>query len=156
MSAIKPFGESQYFEDFAPGDTFRSPPVSFTEAEIVEFAKRYDPQLFHTDPVAARATPFGGLIASGFQVLGEMFSAMVRAGFLRGGGIGAPGLDEVRWHKPVRPGDTLVMDATVIETKPSSTRRDRGYATLAFAAKNQRGETVMSYRCVEILKRRGA
>jgi acyl dehydratase len=156
MGAIKPFGDTQYFEDFAVGDRFRSPPVGFSEAGIVEFAKCYDPQPFHTDPEAAKATPFGGLIASGFQVLGEMFSAMVRAGFLRGGGIGAPGLDEVRWHKPVRPGDTLTMEATVVLTKPSSTRADRGYATLAFAAQNQRGETVMSYRCVEILKRRGA
>ena len=152
----KTLGGEQYFEDFALGDVFRAKPVSVSEAEIVEFARRYDPQSFHTDKAAAAKSQFGGLIASGIQVMAVSFATMIEAGFLKGGGMGSPGLDEVRWHKPVRPGDTIVMQARVTEIKPSATRADRGYVTLVFEVFNQKRERVMSYSCVEIIRRRAA
>ena len=156
LPPAKPIDGEQYFEDFALGDVFRAKPVSVSEAEIVEFARRYDPQPFHTDKAAATNSQFGGLIASGLQVMAVSFASMIEAGFLRGGGMGSPGLDEVRWHKPMRPNDEIVMQARVIEIKASTTRADRGYVTLVFEAFNRKRERVMSYSCVEIVKRRGA
>jgi acyl dehydratase len=156
LPPAKPIAGEQYFEDFALGDVFRAKPVSVSEAEIVEFARRYDPQPFHTDKAAAAKSQFGGLIASGMQVMAVSFATLIEAGFLRGGGMGSPGLDEVRWHKPMRPGDTIVMQARVIEIKPSTTRADRGYVTLVFEVFNQKRERLMSYNCVEIVKRRSA
>jgi acyl dehydratase len=156
LPPAKPIAGEQYFEDFALGDVFRAKPVSVSEAEIVEFARRYDPQPFHTDKAAAEKSQFGGLIASGLQVMAVSFATIIEAGFLKGGGMGSPGLDAVRWWKPVRPGDTIVMQARVIEIKTSATRADRGYVTLTFEVFNQKRERVMSYDCVEILKRRAA
>lgn len=156
LPPAKPFGDDQYFEDFAPGDVFRARPVTLAEGEIVEFARRYDPQPFHTDKAAAARSQFGGLIASGIQVMAVSFATLIEAGFVRGGGMGSPGLDEVRWWKPVRPGDTIVMQARVTETKLSTTRADRGYVTLLFEVLNQKRERVMSYSCVEIVRRRTA
>ena len=152
----KSMGGEQYFEDFALGDVFRAKPVSVSEAEIVEFARRYDPQPFHTDKAAAAKSQFGGLIASGLQVMAVTFASMIEAGLLKGGGMGSPGLDEVRWWKPVRPDDTIVMQASVTGIKPSDTRADRGYVTLLFETFNQKRERVMSYSCIEIVKRRAA
>ena len=156
LPPAKPIAGEQYFEDFALGDVFRAKPVSVSEAEIVEFARRYDPQPFHTDKAAAAKSQFGGLIASGMQVMAVSFASMIEAGFLKGGGMGSPGLDEVRWWKPMRPGDAIVMQARVIEIKPSATRADRGYVTLVFEVFNQKRERVMSYNCIEIVKRRSA
>ena len=156
LPPAKPIAAEQYFEDFALGDVFRAKPVSVSEAEIVEFARRYDPQPFHTDKAAAARSQFGGLIASGMQVMAVSFASMIEAGFLKGGGMGSPGLDEVRWWKPTRPGDTIVMQARVTEIKSSATRADRGYVTVVFEAFNQKRERVMSYTCIEIVKRRAA
>ena len=154
LPAAKPMGGEQYFEDFALGDVYRAKPVSLTESEIIDFAKRYDPQPFHTDKAAAAKSQFGGVIASGLQVMAITFGSMVEAGFLKGGGMGSPGLDEVRWHKPTRPGDTLVMQGRVTEIRNSETRADRGYVVVIFEVFNQKRERVMSYSCVEIIKRR--
>lgn len=151
---VKPFGPSQYYEDFAPGDVFETPPVAFSEADIVAFARLYDPQPFHVDKDAAAKSQYRGLIASGMQVMALTFRALIDAGFVRGGGMGSPGLDEVRWHVPVRPGDRVVMRVTVLDCRASATRPDRGYVTVRFDAVNQKGETAMSYRCVEIVKKR--
>ncbi len=156
LPPAKAIGREQYFEDFALGDVFRAKPVSLSEDEIVDFARRYDPQPFHTDRAAAANSQFGGLIASGLQVMAATFASMIEAGFLRGGGMGSPGLDEVRWHKPTRPGDVIVMQARVTEIKSSASRADRGYVTVAFEVFNQKRERVMSYSCVEIVKRRAA
>jgi acyl dehydratase len=155
MGGLKPIEGEQYFEDFEIGDIFRAEPVAVSEADIVGFAKLYDPQVFHTDPEAAKASQYGGLIASGMQVMALGFRSMIDAGFLKGGGMGSPGLDTVRWHKPVRPGDTITMQATVKSIRESETRADRGYVTMLFETHNQKGECVMSYDCVEIMKRRG-
>lgn len=151
----KPIVGDQYYEDFEIGAVFRAAPFTLTEADIIEFANRYDPQEFHTDPEAARKSHFGGLIASGLQVMSLSFRSMIDAGFMAGGGMGSPGLDEVRWHRPARPGDMLCCQAEVLESRLSGTREDRGYVKLRFATFNQKNELVMSYYCLEILKRRG-
>ena len=154
MKETKQFSDGQHYEDFRPGDVYMASPVTFTEDGIIAFAQKYDPQPFHTDRAAAAESQYGGLIASGMQVMAECFAALINDGFLKGTGMGSPGLDEVRWQRPVRPGDSLRMRCSVLENRPSSTRDDRGYVTVLFEAVNQREEVAMSYRCVEIVKRR--
>lgn len=143
-----------HYEDFAVGDTFRTNGVTLTESQIIDFAVRYDPQRFHVDKEAAAHSTYGGIIASGWQVASLGFRMFTQANVLGAEAMGSPGLDKLRWHKPVRPGDTIRMEARVVETRPSSSRDDRGYVTFEFDTLNQKGEVVMSYTCVEILARR--
>ncbi len=152
----KGFGDGQYFEDFDVGDVFRVGPVALAEADIIEFGRQFDPQPFHIDPAAAAETIYGGIIASGWHTISATFRALIDAGFLRGGGMGSPGLTELRWIKPVRAGEGLAVTLTVVSSRPSRTRDDRGYVELDFAAINPAGETVMTYRVVEVVRRRGA
>lgn len=146
----------RYFEDFSVGDTFKSRSVTFTEASIIEFAFKYDPQRFHIDAEAAAESPFGGLIASGFQTLAQTFRMWLDEGVLAKCGIGAPGIDELRWLAPVRPGDTLHMTAEVAEIRPSSSKPDRGVVRFSYTAANQRGETVMTLSVAQLVLRRPA
>ena len=145
---------SHWFEDFEAGQRFVSQGVTFTEASIIEFATRYDPQRFHIDREAAARTHFGGLIASGFQTLGLAFRMFFQLGVLRDSGIGAPGIEDLRWTAPVRPGDTVYTEAEVIEVKPSRSKPDRGVVRLLYTARNQRGETVMTLTVPQIVARR--
>ncbi len=144
-----------YFEDFSVGESFRTQGVSLTEADIIDYAMRYDPQPFHTDRVAAGESIYGGIIASGWHVGGLAFRMFVQAGVIAGS-MGSPGMDEVRWHAPVRPGDTIYLTAEVTESRASSSRGDRGYVTMDYKVFNQRDENVMSWRGVQIIRRREA
>ncbi len=146
----------RFYEDFAVGDTYRSDAVTMTESDIIDFALRYDPQPFHVDKPAAERSHFGGLIASGWHVSALSFRMFAQAGILKGGAMGSPGLDKLRWLKPVRPDDTIHAFARVTEKRESSSRADRGYVTLNFEVRNQDDETVMSYTVVEIIGRRPA
>jgi acyl dehydratase len=144
----------RYFEDFKPGDRFESGTLPITEALIVEYARFYDPQPFHTDPEAARATVYGGLIASGLQTIGIAFKLFFETGVLSACSLGSPGLDEVRWKAPVRPGDTLRVVAAVLETRPSTSRPDRGIVRILYTTLNQRGETVATLIGNQLCRRR--
>ena len=106
-----------WFEDYNVGDAFESAPVTFTEPEIIDFGKRYDPQPFHIDPDAAKASPFAGLIASGTQILPLVWGAIMAPGFLNGRALGAPGI-ALEFKRPVRPGDTLVAISRVLRNAP--------------------------------------
>jgi len=143
-----------YFEDFSVGDRFVSQGVTFTESDIVNFALHYDPQSFHIDTRAAEASHFGGLIASGFHTLALSFRMFLQQGVLSACGMGSPGIDELRWLAPVRPGDTLHSEVEVLEVWDSTSKPDRGYMRLSFAAINQHAETVMTLICIQIVKRR--
>ena len=145
-----------YFEDFSIGQTFRTESVEVTADEIVEYAHRYDPQPFHLDPAAAEASIYGGLIASGFHIFSMAFGEVARTGIFEGGGQGSPGIFDVRWVRPARPGDTLHTDIEVLDTRPSRTRTDRGYVTMRFDTRNQREELVATYSSNQILLRREA
>ena len=144
----------RYFEDFKAGDTFATGGVTITESMILDFALVYDPQPFHIDVTAAKAGPFGGLIASGFQTLALGFRQVLDLGVLKGGSMGSPGLDELRWTRPVRPGDTLRVKGEVVETRPSSSKADRGTVRIRYAFVTQADETVLTMSCIHILKRR--
>jgi len=133
---------AMYFDDFKVGDRFESASMTITEELILEYARFYDPQPFHTDPEAARASIYGGLIASGLQTIGLTFKLFFETGVLSACSLGSPGLDEIRWKAPVRPGDTLRVAAEVLETRPSTSKPDRGIVRIQYTALNQRGETV--------------
>jgi acyl dehydratase len=143
-------------EDLTPGDKFVSPGVTLTEAEIIGFALKYDPQPFHLDTGAAEASIYGGLIASGFQVVSLCFRMFIQMGLFRTTSMGSPGIDELRWLAPVRPGDTLRTEVEVGEVKPSRSKPDRGIARLHYRAINQRGETVTSFVVNHLLRTRAA
>lgn len=144
-----------FFEDFAVGDRWRTGGFTFTEAAIVDFAFQYDPQPFHIDIEAANASMWEGLIASGFHTLAVCFRLVYQSGVLVANNVGGKGLDELRWHRPVRPGDTLSVEVEVIAARPSS-RPDRGNLHLRYRALNQRGETVMTAVLLHLVRRRAA
>ncbi len=145
---------TRFLDDLIVGDRFISGGLTLTEAEIIDFAFRYDPQSFHLDAVAAAESPYGGLIASGFQSLALCFRLFIQSGVLAGSSMGSPGIDELRWLAPVRPGDTLHSEVEVLEVRPSSSKPDRGIARLQYKALNQRGEAVLSFIVAHLLKRR--
>lgn len=144
-----------WFEDYRVGDEFAGEPVSLSEPEIIEFARRYDAQWFHVDPVAAKDSPYGGLIASGMQSFAAVWGGLIRAGFLNDRGLGGPGV-ELQWLKPVRPGDVLATVARVIETRASKSRPDRGFVAFEIRATNQAGELVMTFTLKEMVRTRTA
>jgi acyl dehydratase len=143
-----------YLDDFKPGDTFTTGKATISEQQIVEFAKQYDPQAFHIDPVAAKDTIFGGLIASGFQTLALGFRLIWDSGVLKASSMGSPGFDELRWLKPVRPGDTLTVAMEVKEVRPSQSKPDRGIMRASYRYQNQKGEDVLTFTSMHLLKRR--
>jgi acyl dehydratase len=136
--------QERWFEDYVVGETFEFGDYPITEEAIVEFASRYDPQPFHVDPVAASRSHFGGLVASGWMT-GAVLMRMMWDHFIsRVSALGSPGVDELRWLKPVRPGDRLHARVTVVETRRSQSKPDRGAVMLRQEALNQAGEVVMS------------
>jgi len=146
--------DTRFLDDLTPGQHFISPGLTLTEAEIIDFAWRYDPQPFHLDANAAAASSYGGLIASGFQSLAICFRLFIQSGVLAESSMGSPGIDELRWLAPVRPGDTLHSEIEVLEVRPSNSKPDRGIARLKYQAINQRGEAVLSFIVIHLLRRK--
>jgi acyl dehydratase len=134
----------RYFEDFEPGHVFELGSRTVTADEIVAFARDWDPQPFHTDEEAAAASVFGGLIASGWHTGAMWMRLYVDAVLLGAASMGSPGIEELRWLAPVRPGDTLYARLTVLEAKPSERRPDRGTIRSRAEMVNQDGVTVMA------------
>ncbi len=145
-----------YFEDFVVGLRRELGSRTLSADEIVGFAREYDPQPFHVDADAAARSPFGGLIASGWQTCGVAMRIMVEGYLLNSASMGSPGVDEVRWTKPVRPGDTLTVFSTVLEARVSRSKPDRGVIVSATEVVNQDGETVMTMRGMTMLATRPA
>jgi acyl dehydratase/catechol 2,3-dioxygenase-like lactoylglutathione lyase family enzyme len=143
-----------YLEDLSPGQVFRAGPVTVTAQEIMDYAARFDPQPFHTDPVAAAEHPlFRGLAASGWHTAGLTMRLVVRAiGHLAGGIVGAGG--ELQWPRPTRPGDTLSVEIEVLEVTPSRSRPDRGSAVVRITTLNQAGEAVQVFTPRMVVPRR--
>ena len=143
-----------YWEDFTPGRVFETQTRSLSEEDILRFAREYDPQAYHTDAEAARASPFGGLIASGWQTCSLTMRLMCDGYLLETSCVGSPGLEELRWLKPVRPGDTLRLQSTVLESTPSSKQPNRGTVLFRWDTLNQSGEVVLSMRGRQMFLRR--
>ena len=133
-----------YFEDLEAGQVVDLGSIEVTEEAILAFARQWDPQPFHVDPEAARDSVFGGLIASGWHT-GAMWMRLYVDSLLDGASsMGSPGIEELRWLAPVRPGDTLTGSLTVLETTPSERRPDRGTVRIRGEMTNQDGVVVMA------------
>jgi acyl dehydratase len=134
-----------YLEDFAVGQVFRSGSLRVTEADIKAFAQQFDPQPFHLDDAAAKATLFGGLAASGWHTAALTMRLLVDGGAPIAGGIIGAGTDELRWPRPVRPGDELRAESEVLEIRPSRSRPTQGMVKMRTTTLNQNGEPVQIF-----------
>ncbi len=143
-----------WFEDFEVGQTFRTGGATLTESQILDFAWQWDPQPFHIDRLAAERGPYGGLIASGFQTLVVAFRLIHAERIINAASLGAPGMDELRWLRPVRPGDTLHVVGEVVAVRPSQSMPDRGFVTIRYTVYNQKDEPVMRFTTPHMLRRR--
>ncbi|MCZ6720896.1 MAG: MaoC family dehydratase [Alphaproteobacteria bacterium] len=146
--------EGPFLEDFEAGQRYETAGKTLAESEILEFALRYDPQPFHMDVTAAEQSIYGGLIASGIQTLAVALRMVVQSG-LFSASMGSPGVDELRWLKPVRPGDTIRTVLEVLKVRPSESKPDRGVVTLKYETMNQNNEVVMTFRALQMIRRRG-
>jgi acyl dehydratase len=146
----------RYFEDYPAGAVYGGGSVTVSEQEILDFARRYDPQPMHVDKAAATAGQFGGLIASGWHT-GALMMQLLTAHFVpRPGNLASPGLDELRWLRPVRPGDRLSLRATVLEARRSRSKPGQGVVTSLVEVLNQSGEVVMSLKPISLMHCRPA
>jgi len=143
-----------YFEDFKVGDRFTSAGLTMTEASIIDFARQWDPQPFHTDPEFAKKWTFGGLIASGLHTMAVTLRLWLDQGVFRACSLGSPGIGEVQFPTPVRPGDTLRVVTDITELRLSTSKTDRGIARIRQITINQHGEQVMEQETTVFLKRR--
>jgi acyl dehydratase len=134
----------KYWEDFKLGERAELGRHTFTEEEIIAFGRQYDPQPFHIDAQTARASVFGGLIASGWQTCAIGMRLMVDAYISQTLSLGSPGIDNIRWLKPVRPGDIITYSRVVTASRASATRKGVGLVKHRWEAVNQRGELVLT------------
>jgi len=145
-----PVGD-RYLEDYQTGAVYEFGAIQVSEAEIIEFGKRFDPQALHISPQAASQSIYGGLIASGWHTAGIMMRLFVEHYLSSVASLGSPGVDELRWSLPVRPDDSLTLRVTVTETRRSTSKPDRGVLFSFIEVLNQNQQVVMSMKAVNLL-----
>lgn len=144
----------RYFDDLKVGDRFQSGPFEITEKAIIDFGREFDPQPFHLDPIAARETVFHGLVASGWHTAAITMRLLVTCGLdLAGGAVGL-GAHELRWPRPVRPGDVLRLEIEIVELRPSRSKPDRGTVRIRYETRNQDNEVVMTLTATALVPKR--
>ena len=144
----------QWFEDYTEGRVLEIGHAVVDRDELLEFAHRYDPQPFHTDPEAAARSVFGGLITSGFHTCALMMRMLADHYLDPVSSLGSPGVDELRWPRPVRPGDRLRLKVTIVEARPSRGKPDRGMVTSRMVVLNQDDAEVMTLTAMNLVLRR--
>ena len=142
----------RWFEDYLPGTTAEAGPIRVEEAEVVDFARRFDPQPFHVDAAAAAEGPFGGLIASGWHTCALMMRLLADEYLSPVSSLGSPGIDELRWLAPVRPGDELTLRTTVEEARLSRGKPDRGLVITRVEMVDQAGSVVLRLRAMNLVR----
>ncbi len=147
--------DERHFEDYVPGAVLVCGPIDVDEAAIVDFGRRFDPQPFHVDPQGAARSPLGGVIASGWHTASLMMRLLVDHFLPRKAGLASPGVDELRWLAPVRPGDSLSLRVTITEARRSRSKPDRGLVRTCNEVMNQRGEPVMTVKTMVLMRCRG-
>jgi acyl dehydratase len=147
-------GYDLWLDDFSAGQSFTTDAITVTADMIIEFALQWDPQPTHSDVTHERTAMLGGLMASGFLTLCITFRQFLGSGVLGAGNLASPGFDKLRWHRPVRPGDTLHVLSKVVSVTPSRSKPDRGALLMTHDAINQAGEVVLSCECVHFVRRR--
>ena len=155
-SIFKTGPETRYFEDYIPGDVHEFGSINVDEQEVIEFGKRYVPLSYHIDKEAAKNSIYGGLIASGWQTAALMMRIYTENYLSKVANLGSPGGDELRWDKPVLPGDELSVRATVLEARRSESRPDRGIVRTFIEVLNQKREVVMSMKMVNFVRLRNS
>ena len=144
----------RYFEDYAAGAVYEYGYASVSEPDIIAFAERFDPQPIHVDPRLAAAGPFGGLIASGWHTAGIAMRLIADHYLSRVASLASPGVDELRWPAPVRPGDSLRLRTAIMETRQSRTKPDRGFVRTRAELLNQDDQIVLSLVAMNLLRLR--
>lgn len=145
---------TRWFEDYAEGSQGEFGPVVVDEAEVVDFGRRYDPQPFHVDRAAAADGPFGGLVASGWHTCALMMRLLAEEYLSPASSLGSPGVDELRWVRPVRPGARLTLRTTVREARRSRSKPDRGLVRTHVELVDQTGEVVLSLLAMNLVRAR--
>lgn len=146
----------RYFEDLQAGDKFNTAEYEMTTGEIIVFGRQYDPQAFHVDPVAAKATLFGRLVASGWHTAAVSMRLMVQGDMKLDGGVIGQAMESMRWPRPVLPGDRLRVVSEVVELRPAPARPDRGLLVLRCRTYNQDGKVVQDMTATLLIARRSA
>ena len=145
---------TQYFEGFKVGDVYKTRAVTLTKGQMVDFSMQYDPQPIHTDQEASKNGIHGDIISSGLQTLGLANRLWIELGLMGENNLGGPGLDNVRWPRPVFAGDTLRTVIEVVAARESKSKLDRGIVTFGFTTYNQKDEVVMTYECMDMIRRK--
>jgi acyl dehydratase len=153
---FSPPADNRYFEDYIPGSVYEFGSMRVEEEAMIEFARRYDPQALHVDPEAAGKSAFGGLIASGWFTAALAMRLLVDHYVSRVASMGSPGAGEVRWLKPVRPGDELSIRVEILEARRSKSKPDRGIVRASVEVLNQHREVVMTREAVGVTRCRSA
>ena len=148
--------ENRYWDDYVPGAVHEFGTVSVDEEEVLAFGRRFVPLSYHTDKEAAKNSIYGGVITSGWHTAALMMRIYTENYLSKVANLGSPGGDELRWDKPVFPGDALSVRATVLETRRSESRPDRGIVRTFIEVLNQKREVVMSMKMVNFVRCRGA
>jgi acyl dehydratase len=146
----------RFFEDYKPGQVYEFGSITVSEQDIVDFARQFDPQYFHIDPVKAAAGPYKGIIASGWHTISVAMRLYVKHYLPDAASLGSPGVDEVRWPIPMRPGDTLRIRISILEARSSRSRPDRGIVRAHVEAITQNDEVVLTMNVVSLIGRRGS
>ena len=146
--------EARYFEDYQAGAVYEYGYASVSEAEIIAFAERFDPQPIHLDALFAGRGPFGGLIASGWHTAGIAMRLIVTHYLSQVASLASPGVDELRWPTPVRPGDSLRLRATIVQARRSRSKPDRGLVRTRAELLNQHDQTALSLVAMNLLRLR--
>lgn len=144
----------RYFEDFQPGEVIPLGSYVVPREEIIAFARQFDPQPFHLDDEAARGSMFGGLVASGWHTASICHRLLVEGLLKHTSSMGSPGVEELRWLLPVRPGDELSVRIEVLASTPSRSKPDRGALKTRLETRNQKGEVVMTEVATVFFSRR--
>ena len=154
MTSLSPFeipGQERYFENYIEGMILTFGCISVDETEVIDFARRYDPQVFHIDPEKAKDGMYGGLIASGWHTAGLVMRQLTQYYLSDASSLGSPGLTDIRWTTPVRPGDTLSVRLTITQARLSKSKPDRGIVKSLVEALNQDGIVVMDFNATNFV-----
>jgi acyl dehydratase len=146
--------DERYFEDYVPGSVYEFGSIVVEEKDIIDFARRFDPQVFHMDPEGAKKTRFGGLIASGWHTAAIAMRLLVDHFISKVASMGSPGADKMRWLIPVRPGDEISIRVTILKARPSRSNPEQGIVELFVEVINQKEEVVMTRTAISLMRRR--
>jgi acyl dehydratase len=153
-SSFTTSADNRYFEDYVAGAVHEFGSIAVEEQEVLDFGRRFVPLSYHTDPELAKKSIYGGLIASGWHTAALMMRLYTDNYLSKVANLGSPGCDELKWDKPVFPGDSLSIRVTILETRRSESRPDRGIVRSFVEVLNQKHEVVMSLKMVNFVRRR--